>query len=545
MAGRIGALCVVLLLSLQPLIGILIARAAPPSQNVEPTPLSPPPISAGYSLIEVPRILGPAIHSGDGFLASAATPSGAPPQLSWSLSQDSSIQAVLVSAVSVAGGWNHTCAVTDAGGVKCWGQNTYGQLGDGTTVDRLTPMDVTGLQNDVIAVRAGYGHTCALTGGGSIKCWGANSDGQLGDGTNIARLTPVTVKGFENGATALTLGFEHTCAITSAGGVRCWGRNDQGQIGDGTISYGGRGPVDVIGLDGNATALAAGVWHTCAVDGGVAKCWGENSHGQLGDGTRDNRATPTIVSGLSPGIVSLGAGSYHTCAVTQSGGAKCWGDNSMGQLGTGGGETARPLPGDVIGLVSGVSLVTSGADHTCAIDSGGGVKCWGGNRDGQLGVGSEVSYSLTPLSVSEIPVGAYVLAAGERHTCAVTDRGGVKCWGYNWAGQIGDGTSQHRPEPVDVYNLSGGSGAVAVSAGWGHTCAVFDTEQARCWGMNLDGQLGDGSRTIRYTPVAVASLSGLRAISSGNHHTCAITPTGGVKCWGGNTSGQLGDGTRY
>lgn len=185
---------------------------------------------------------------------------------------------------TLAAGMYHTCALTSDGGAKCWGRNWYGQLGDGTTTSRTTLADVTGLTSGVAALAAGEDHTCALTTSGGVKCWGRNWAGQLGDGTTENRLTPVDVSGLTSGVVALTADSSHTCAATVSGGAKCWGANNYGQLGDGTTSN-RNVPVDVSGLASGAAALAAGWGHTCAVmASGGAKCWGANNYGQLAMG---------------------------------------------------------------------------------------------------------------------------------------------------------------------------------------------------------------------------------------------------------------------
>jgi alpha-tubulin suppressor-like RCC1 family protein len=339
-------------------------------------------------------------------------------------------------AAAVSAGGAHTCALTGAGGVKCWGTNSSGELGDGTTTERHIPVDVSGLTSGVVAVSAGA-HTCALTSAGGVKCWGENHFGELGDGTETERRTPVNVSGLTSGAAAVAAGAHTTCALTSAGGVKCWGSNAYGQLGDGTITE-RHTPVNVSGLTSGAAAVSAGDSHTCALtSAGGVRCWGNNELGQLGDGTITDRHTPVNVSGLTSGVAAVAAG-VHTCALTSGGGVKCWGYNNHGQLGDNK-ACASPCttPVNVSGLTSGVAAISVGLFHTCALTSAGGVKCWGSNAIGNLGDGT-ITDRHTPVNVSGLTRGAAAVSAGGVHTCALTSAGGLRCWGYNSRGQLGD-----------------------------------------------------------------------------------------------------------
>ena len=444
----------------------------------------------------------------------------------------------------VTAGGSHTCALTTVGGVKCWGFNGNGQLGDSSTTNRQAPVDVSGLASGVAAIAAGDNHTCALTTTGGMKCWGYNAFGQLGDGSITAWSTPVDVSGLTGGVTAITAGAIHTCALTTAGGVKCWGANFSGQLGDGSTTNRST-PVNVSGLAGGMTAIAAGYSHACAMTtaSGV-KCWGFNGYGQLGDGSTTDRLTPVDVSGVASGVTAIAAGDNHTCTLTTMGGVKCSGNNGNGQLGDGS-TLSRLTPVDVSGLTSGVSAIAVGGLHTCALTTWGGVKCWGYNSFGQLGDGSTRD-RLTPVDISGLTGGVTAITAGAIHTCALTTAGGVKCWGFNVNGQLGDGNSTNRLTPVTVGGLTSGltSGVTAIAAGGFHTCALTPAGGVKCWGNNGEGQLGDGTRTNRSIPVDVSGLaSGVTAIAAGTYHTCALTPAGGVKCWGYNVYGQLGDGS--
>ena len=361
-------------------------------------------------------------------------------------------------------GHEHSCALNAIGGVECWGDNEYGQLGDGTSEARNAPVNVVRLSSGLRAIAAGGGHTCALTGEGGIKCWGDNQFGQLGDGTTTNRNSPVDVVGLSSNVTAISAGGAYTCALTTNGGVECWGGNYNGQLGDGTTNHRST-PMDVVGFSSGALAIAAGNSHTCALttSGGV-ECWGRNDYGQIGDGTSNDllMTVPIGVAGLSSGVASIFAGGDHTCALTGVGDVKCWGINNYGQIGNGTG-TLWATPVDVVGLSWGVRTIAAGGFHTCALIVGGGIKCWGDNEYGEIGDGTKSSYPFyrpTPEGVSGLDGGATAISAGGEHTCALTV-GGVECWGHNKYGQLGDSSTADRLTPVDVPGLPGGVRMVA------------------------------------------------------------------------------------
>ena len=240
---------------------------------------------------------------------------------------------------AVEGGGAHTCALVNSGQVKCWGQNTYGQLGNWSNTDSYTPVLVSGIPTTTGAtatsISLGYNHSCAVLSDGQVKCWGRNSYGQLGNGSNTNWKTPVLVSGIPTttGATATSIstGRYHSCAVLSDGQVKCWGYNYYGQLGNGTDTN-ANVPVPVTGIS-TATSISLGSIHSCAsLSDGQVKCWGYNYYGQLGNGSNTNSNTPVPVTGIST-ATSISLGYFHSCAVLTYGQVKCWGDNGYGQLG--------------------------------------------------------------------------------------------------------------------------------------------------------------------------------------------------------------------
>ncbi|MEK6683281.1 MAG: kelch repeat-containing protein [Nitrospirota bacterium] len=369
----------------------------------------------------------------------------------------------------------------------------------------------------------------SLTGIATIDNNGAATGFNAGSTTITA-----TTAGDSEATTSISAGGNHTCAILADGTVKCWGNNYSGQLGNGTTTNSSI-PVSVSEIT-TAVSIAAGTNHTCAVlSDGTAKCWGFNLYGQFGNGTTTNSSTPVAVSGITT-AVSIAAGGGHNCAVLSDGTIRCWGLNFWGQLGNGTG-TNSSTPVAVSGITTAVGI-SVGYHHTCAVLSNSTVKCWGYNVFGQLGNGT-TTFSLTPVTVSGI-TGATTIATGYSHTCAVLANGTVKCWGWNIVGLLGNGTTTNSLSPVAV---SGITTAVAVSAGAYHTCAVLSDGPVKCWGWNFYGQLGNGTTTNSSFPVSVFGIITANMIATGYSHTCAVLADGTIKCWGSNGSGQLGNGT--
>ncbi len=411
----------------------------------------------------------------------------------------------IAGASEIAGGSFFTCARLSSGAVNCWGNNASGQAGQDTGSNHPVPARVQPLSlNLVLDVTSGGTHTCALWHSGALKCWGDNAYGQLGNGATTGSSTPIDVSAIAT-ATAVAGGFQHTCARLSQGTVQCWGDNSRGQLGDGTWTTPRTTPVEVAGIT-TAAAIAAGggesalsVGHACAVlNDGTAKCWGANRSGQLGDGTTTDSNTPVAVTGISA-VVAMTAGPEHTCALLSDSTVKCWGKNGSGRLGDGT-TTDSSTPVSVSGL-STATGVGAGEQHTCARLSDATVRCWGDNTYGQLGNGTTTG-STTPVAVSQVTT-ATSIAVGALHSCARLSDKTVKCWGRNALGSLGDGSVTDASIPVFALAVTG---ATAVDAGGNHTCARLSDSTVKCWGANGKGQLGNGYQAMYLTPQPLACL---------------------------------------
>jgi alpha-tubulin suppressor-like RCC1 family protein len=351
--------------------------------------------------------------------------------------------AIVPTAIAVGAG--HTCVLYADQSIRCTGQNNQGEVGNNTTTNVFEPAVAIGTVNPV-SLRTGLEHTCTLVGDGRMQCWGTNFTGQLGDGTMGGfAAVPQFVHNMTTAIKAITGGF-FTCAIVTDHTVQCWGRNQDGQLGNGDATTDVPLPGPVLNL-GPVADLIAGGYHVCALMGdGTAKCWGRNGRGQVGDGTVDSPiTTPHPVSGLTT-AVTLSLGTYHSCALLQNSNVQCWGQSDFGQIGA---------PG--------------------------------------------LAFSSTPVTVSGIAnaVGVY---SGFMHSCAALADGSVRCWGHNDFGQLGDGTTTDSASPVLVQGISNPR---ALGLGVGHTCALMQDLTVQCWGEGDAGQFGTGTTTNSLTPVTM------------------------------------------
>lgn len=439
---------------------------------------------------------------------------------------------------SLTAGMGHTCAVKQSGAAYCWGDNSYGQLGNTTTASKDMPEPVAGAQTWA-EISAGKYFTCGRTQSGAVYCWGENGAGQLGDGTKAEQHAPVAVKGLPGPAGGLATGAQHACAVmVDDGSVYCWGGNDDGELGGGDLSV-HAAPVKAK-LFGGAAAIAAGAAHTCALlDDDSVQCWGDGSHGQLATPGSIKSPTPMAITGLPKVLTQISAGTWHTCALNKLGALACWGDSANGQLGNGL-ATAKVEP--IVLALSLPSYVVAGAYHVCAGLKSGGLQCWGDNGFQQLG-NKDAEVQWTPQPASAIVGTIQALASGGYHNCMWTGGASAQCWGDNNDLQLGGGSKGSTPAPVSVMGLPALSATanVMLAAGHRHSCALA-SGVAYCWGNNDLGQLGSGSKNPSSSAVAVtgAPAEGFKSLFANGDQTCGLTPSGLVFCWGDNGHLQAG-----
>jgi len=524
--------------------------------------------------------------------------------------------------VAVQAGGNHTCAVQSNGTLWCWGDNSHGAVGDGTTVNRSQPVQVDGA--NWVAVTTGSSHTCAVKGDHGLWCWGQNSDGRLGNGSTDDSSLPMSVG---SGSWASTsAGESHSCGVQMDGSLWCWGENLSSQLGTGNTTSSAI-PVHV----GSASwaSISAGGSHSCGTQSdGTLWCWGANLSGQIGDGSNVTRSAPVRVRGRAWVVASAGTG--HSCGRRQDGSAWCWGANESGELGDGT-STARQTPEQLVGSLCGqvpicgnsvveqgeecddgnntngdgcsfeclsekchgvvctpndqchdagvcesttglcsnparadnspcedgdpstlndtcqagvcipgasacptVQSLESGSLSTCITWTGGHLWCWGYNYYGQLGVGTTTN-SYIP---KELASGRWnTVNVGSYYACGIKSDGSLWCWGQNTYGQLGIGTSVNKSTPTQVQD----TGWAKVALGNGHTCATKSNGSLWCWGYNSSGQLGTGTTANRSLPVQIGGNDWVDVVA-GNWHTCARKTDGTLWCWGLNSTGQVGTG---
>ncbi len=510
--------------------------------------------------------------------------------------------------VSISAGYAHTCAVLADGRALCFGQGQYGKLGSNGTTDigssssapTASGIVYTPSAAKVVSISAGDEHSCAILEDGRALCFGLGTSGQLGSdsASNIgdspsspaaAGVAKLPVSDFSLMALAAR---SSTCAITASRTATCWGSNEFGQLGLGIIdpSYAlgdDELPANTTGIHmpSDAIHVASGPEHTCALlSGGGLSCWGNSAEGRTGYGNAS--VTPGLTStpreqGLLGArtryeLLDVALGEGHTCALYQDAAScrarsvVCWGRNDAGQLGTGDGDATphllTPATAPIAQLHAGELVVAldAGVNHTCAVYASGSLVCWGAGGSGRLGSGGTASIGLsdTPAAAPAITIpsgrSALQVAAGDQHTCALMDDGGVLCWGEGDNGRLGYGDTEDKghdssstPEQLLPVMLPDNRSAVSVSAGAAHTCAVLEDGSLVCWGEGAHGQLGYGNTTDIGDDETPADAGTVRmphdalvaSVSAGDSHTCATLRVGAIVCWGASPNGELGRGS--
>lgn len=430
---------------------------------------------------------------------------------------------------------------------------------------------------------------CGLDSGPRIECTSPHVFSNVPDGLHSITVSANSPGGFStfdrttvlvNTGSAspiavqqVSAGGYHTCALLVNGKVRCWGNNGNGQLGYGNfddVSQAVPASLGDVNVGGEVIQIATGAFHTCALlRGGSVRCWGDDSAGQLGYNRPDayvgGREIPANAGDVNVGasVAQVTAGDRHTCALLQDGNVRCWGDNTFGTLGYGNTQDLRSKPPADAGNVNvggRVVQIEAGQAHTCALLSGGNVRCWGYGNLGELGYPNidKVGDDETPAQAGDVSVGGPVtqIAAGGHNTCALLSSGQVRCWG--WAPAAGDVFpsrvgDDELPSSVPAVNVGGS--VLAIDAGGTNTnalmCALLTTGAVRCWGIGGAGTLGyerPGTDLVRFEDVAgrgdIRVGRPVRGITTGGQHTCALVDGGVLRCWGRNSYGQLGYGNQ-
>ena len=498
---------------------------------------------------------------------------------------------------------SHTCALSSAGELHCWGRNLNGAFGIGNTTDQVLPIrtpNPTGLH--IEAFDTSDAHTCAIYSDASVRCWGDNTYGQLGDGTTTSRLSPTSViLGGTLAPVQISVGTDHSCLLFDDGSVSCWGSNSHGQLGVSTSTTSTASPLPSdLPLDVEMVQIGTGASTTCGLSGtGEVWCWGRNDVRQLGTGDATNRDAPTRVMGFEDGRVEshrmvqgmaetfdiglAGSGatltaSNLTAGITMDASNRTLSVHPDAPVGSTVITVRATLPASTLsrdlaltvlppidaepdrvthhafGLTWTEALesepiadIVAGVSSMCLLRQDGTVGCMGNNNAGQLGIGTQ-NTAATPVNLQTPSNQATSISFGHQHACGLTEEGDAYCWGQNNHGQVGDGSASIRTIPRLITTSDNGlfgTRALQVQVGESHSCAIFEDVSTRCWGYNAFGQLGLGTLSNRNRPSLVTLPTDRYAtdLALGMRHTCALLDNGSVMCWGDNEYGQLGDGT--
>jgi alpha-tubulin suppressor-like RCC1 family protein len=435
---------------------------------------------------------------------------------------------IMDNVTSVSTGGNHVFAIKSDGSLWAWGYNNYGQLGDGSTTNRVSPVKI---MDNAESVAAGSSHSIVVTTDGSLWAWGYNNYGQLGDGSTTNRVSPVKIMDY---AKIIAVGSSHSIVITTDGSLWAWGYNYYGQLGDGTTSnkltpYKVLENVIDVTVGHNSTAVITtdeSLW-----------AWGYNNYGQLGDGTRINRSSPVFVM---DNVSRVSTGGFHTLAIKTDGTLWAWGWNNYGQLGDG----TLVNKSSPIKVMNNVSSVATGAQHSLVSKSDSSLWSWGINIYGQLGNGTQTNSNYpsmlfgleVSLTIDKEITDRMNISVSAYNSYFVQGNSSLWGWGRNTYGQLGNGTTVENTNFVEILD-----GVKTVSAGDDYATAILNDGSLWVWGLNSKGQLGDGTTTTRLSPIKI--MDNVISVASGDH-TMAIKSDNSLWVWGYNWAGQIGDGTQ-
>ncbi|MBM2615450.1 hypothetical protein JIG36_07710 [Actinoplanes sp. LDG1-06] len=479
---------------------------------------------------------------------------------------------------SVALGWQHACGLQGTA-LSCWGDGGANRLGQSDSTSYPSPKSVTGTW---ASVTLGADHTCGINTGGQLYCWGAGGSGRLGRGNaNSSTNGPVLI-GAATTWRSVSAGQYHSCGTQTDNSLYCWGANTYGQVGDGTVTD-QVSPVKVgasawsAGAPGELASLSCAIrtdgtlwcwgntglpyftpsrvdagttWHQAAVgdqfvcgikDAGALYCFGQQNAGRLGAGDNTNHFLPTpVTTSAGTAFRQVTVGSYHGCAVGTDTTLWCWGSATYGQTGQGD-NTQRNSPVQIMNPATGWTGVSAGSLFTCGVRSDTTMYCWGQNAFSQIGLGASSTPVTTPTAVTT--TGWVQVSAGFQHACALRTDTKVYCWGSDGSGRLGGGGGA--PQALSPTAVQGTGGYMSVGLGADHSCALKSNGTLWCWGTGWNGRLGNGLTTDKYVPTQALGSSAWRKVSGGKPSTCGVRNDNSVWCWGSNALGQLGLGTAY